>query len=452
MRDRIPSRPHVQGDPRPLHLERCPQDLTDGAGLAAFRRLWDGLGVGAWIDERTSGLAGYFRPSLMVELWVALLIYGGGWLSDVKLLDRRSVRRLFGWERVPHPTTVGRWLRRAGASLAEVLDELIRRLVAVRWSGVGVRKAVTVAVDGTVQVRYGKRQEGAELGYNPHKTGRPSHRPLLAYVVETGDLLGVLWRPGSAGAATGVLEWLPGLVGFLREQGVEEITVRMDKGFPSRDLVALLEELDVRFLLKLKNHEWVRRELGSWRRSKRAEGIFENAEAVCTNSGRLWGQRLLTLQGRRPLPEADEAGELLGLDTHEVTNTCHILTNIPGIHALTAWRAYNRGAVVEQRIKELKQLSAGQTAVDDTGGNRLLWALGGLAYQLLHHLRRQLSGPARYMQPKTLRARLFGGAAKFTDTSGQTELQLPEGAWKDGLLLETLERLSGERDPPVLAA
>ena len=28
-------------------------------------------------------------------------------------LERRGVRRIFGWIRVPDPTTFGRWLRRA---------------------------------------------------------------------------------------------------------------------------------------------------------------------------------------------------------------------------------------------------------------------------------------------------------------------------------------------------
>ena len=39
-----------------------------------------------------------------------------------------------------------------------------------------------------------------------------------------------------------------------------------------------------------------------------------------------------------------------------------MLTNVDGIHALTARHRYNDGAVVEQRIKELGQLSAGRTA------------------------------------------------------------------------------------------
>ena len=58
-----------------------------------------------------------------------------------------------------------------------------------------------------------------------------------------------------------------------------------------------------------------------------------------------------------------------------------VLTNIPGIHALTAWRRYNDGAGVEQRIEELAQISTGKTAVNDLGGNALLWNLAALAYQ-----------------------------------------------------------------------
>jgi hypothetical protein len=105
---------------------------------------------------------------------------------------------------------------------------------------------------------------------------------------------------------------------------------------------------------------------------------------VWSATGTLWGFRLLALQGRRPL--ATEAGTL-ELESYEVTETAHVLTNLSGIHALTGWRLYNAGAVVEQRIEELGQLAVGQTAVDDLEGNRLLWALGGLAYQLLHLLR-----------------------------------------------------------------
>ena len=70
--------PRVQGDPSPLPLRQSGQPLTDGAGLLTLRALWDRLDLGNWLDDRLSDLPGRFRPSLMIELWVALLWYGGG--------------------------------------------------------------------------------------------------------------------------------------------------------------------------------------------------------------------------------------------------------------------------------------------------------------------------------------------------------------------------------------
>jgi len=440
--DGISSRPRVQGDPSSLPLRQSGQPLTDGAGLLTLRSLWDRLDLGSWLDDRLDDLPGRFRPSLMVELWIALLWYGGGWLSALRLLKRRGIRRLFGWARVPVPTTFGRWLRRAGQPVSEALDELIRRLVRRRWTRRGVPESVTLVLDSTVVVRYGTEQAGAETGYNPRKPGRPSHHPLLAFTQETGDLIGLRWRPGSAWTADGVTDWLPELVQWLREAGVEEITVRLDKGFYAERVVRTLQELEVFYLLKIPNHGHVRDQLGSWRESTRAEGIFEEAASVHTSSGRLWGDRLLSLEGRRPL----EGEDALDLDTWEVTETAHILTNKPGIHALTAWRDYNAGAVVEQRIKELKQLSVGQTAVDDLAGNRLLWTLGGLAYQLLHLLRSRLSGAWRRAQPKRLRAWLFRTPAKLTRHARQWRVHLTGEEIAGGLLPRAL---AGLRGPPA---
>lgn len=160
-------------------------------------------------------------------------------------------------------------------------------------------------------------------------------------------------------------------MGWLRAAGVEEITVRLDKGFFAKRMVETLDGLGVFYVLKLPNHAFVREAIGPWRRSERAAGIFPKAETVYRATGTVWGARLLSLQGRRPLP-VDEA--TLALDTYEVTEISHVLTNVPGIHALTAWRRYNAGAVVEQRIEELGQLSVGRTAIDDVDGNALLWA------------------------------------------------------------------------------
>lgn len=98
----------------------------------------------------------------MVELWITLLLYGGGAMDGLQLLERRGLRRIFGWLRVPDPTTFGRWLRRAGGQLVPLLDKLTWRLVRSRWAEVGTPRELTLLLDSTVSVRYGEKQGGRE--------------------------------------------------------------------------------------------------------------------------------------------------------------------------------------------------------------------------------------------------------------------------------------------------
>ena len=134
---RIDSRPHVQGTAAPLRIRHSARGLTDGAGLLLFRQLWDRLDLGRRIEHHAPQIGGRFRSPLMIESWIALLLYGGGAMDDLQWLDGRGVRSLFGWKTVPDPTTFGRWLRRGGKEMTELLDELTWYMVRTRWAEKG---------------------------------------------------------------------------------------------------------------------------------------------------------------------------------------------------------------------------------------------------------------------------------------------------------------------------
>jgi len=439
---RIVSRPHVQGAARPLRLAHNAQGLTDGAGLLLVRQLWDRLQLGARIDRRTVDVDRRYRSSLFIEVWIALLLYGGGVLDDLPRLAARGVARLFGWRTVPDPTTFGRWLRRGGPALHALLDEVLWYLVRARWAVVGRPTSLLLILDSTVVQRYGQLQAGAERGYNPTKRGRPSHHPLLAFT-DQGDCLGVRWRGGAAHTAEGAVPWLGTLVGRLRQLGVTDITVRLDKGFCSRAMVECLHALGVSFVLKVPNKQWVRGHLGPYRQS-------EQDPTLWTAIGALYGARLCSVEQRVPLCGAPTAQPALALDTYVVPEggTAHVLTNLPGVHALTAWRRYHAGAVVEQRIKECYQLGFGRTAIDDRAGNATLAALGVVAYQLLHVLRTTaLTAAWRRAQPATLRAWLFRLPAKCTTHARKAYVRLLRAEPLRPALLRAL-RLLQNLPPP----
>lgn len=116
------SRPHVQGSAQPLRVRHSARTLTDSGGLVLVRKLFDRLGLAGWIDTRTGKKKGFFRPSLIVEAWVVLLLYGASVMDDLPLLERRGVRQIFGRVRGPDPTTFGRWPWR----VAEPMVPLVR--------------------------------------------------------------------------------------------------------------------------------------------------------------------------------------------------------------------------------------------------------------------------------------------------------------------------------------
>ena len=187
---RIPCRPAAQGSAASLRVRHSATGLTDGAGLLLVRQLWDRFALSARIDAHAPAVGGRYRASTMLETWVAGLLYGVEHLDDLQYLAARGVAPLFGWTRVPDPTTMGRWLRRGGTAMAAHVDTLTWWLVRARWRQTRVPPAVTLLLDSTVVQRYGTQQAGASAGYNPTRKGRPSHHPLLAFL-DTGDCLDV---------------------------------------------------------------------------------------------------------------------------------------------------------------------------------------------------------------------------------------------------------------------
>ncbi len=434
----ISARPHVQGDARGLAVEFTGEKLTDAPGLLGLRAILDALGVSVMLDALGAKIGGDFRPATMVEQWLSVLWYGGGCLDHLKQLEARGVRELFGWKAVPDPTTYGRWLRRDGDEMGKQVEEVLREVVSLRWGVVGVPEEVMLIFDATVQVRYGRDQAGAEVGFNPHKKGRPSHHPMLGFL-DTGDCVSVRWRSGRAHCADGISEELPQTVAWLRAQGVKRITVRLDKGYFSRAMVELLQSLDVEFVLKMQEAKPLQQFKGPFER-------YLHDPRLMVSEGEWSGVRMLCVREW----EEPKAGELaLGHVVLKKQST--VLTNIPGIDAVEAWRLYNEGAVVEQRIEEFGQLGVGKTAVDDLGGNRLLWSMGGLAYQLLHFLRTVgLPSPLQKSQVKTLRTWLIRMPAKIVRHARRLSVKLIEADPLAHVLWEAIQKLQRLRGPTLL--
>jgi hypothetical protein len=111
-------------------------------------------------------------------------------------------------------------------------------------------------VDVTVKPLYGK-QEGAVLGYNPAKPGRPSHAYHSFWVGHLRLCLDVQVRPGNETAGS---FGLGSVIDWLARRAVSELPefVRGDIGYGTQTWMQELEALGVAYLFKLKQTKGVK--------------------------------------------------------------------------------------------------------------------------------------------------------------------------------------------------
>ena len=216
---------------------------------------------------------------------------------------------LLGMDRVVAEDTVRRFLKAIDEApgmtwLQTHLDACIAPLLSAPW---------ILDVDVTVKPLYG-HQEGALLGYNPKKPGRPSH---TYHTYQMAGLRLVLGVDVEAGNQSHSNTTLPGLLKLIDRLPAPErpYCVRGDAGFGNDAVMTGLEERKIPYLLKLRATKNVRRfvEKVFWRQGWRDAGEgFEGREGELALSGWQKARRVVVLRRRLK-------GEVvLGDDAHQL--------------------------------------------------------------------------------------------------------------------------------------
>jgi hypothetical protein len=116
-------------------------------------------------------------------------------------------------------------------------------------------------IDTTIKPLYGN-QEGAQVSYNPHKPGRPSHALHTYWVGNLRLVLDVVVSPGKEHSAGKALPGLEALMDRFTEHQRPAL-VRGDCGFGNEPFIAALERRHQPYLFKLRQSTGIKRLLAS---------------------------------------------------------------------------------------------------------------------------------------------------------------------------------------------
>jgi hypothetical protein len=310
----------------------------------------------------------------------------------------------------------------AGLSwLQSHLDASVLALLSAPW---------ILDTDVTVKPLYGK-QEGAVMGYNPHKPGRPSHAYHTYQMAGLRLMLGVTVAAGNQSHANTTL---PGLIELIERLPAEKrpALVRGDCGQGGEPTMAALEAREVHYLFKLRLTKNVKRYIekgfaaGRW--VDAGQG-WQGQDGRIQLTGWSRGRRIVIL--RRALQ-----GEVLLTDENQLS-LAFVEKDVPAkgyeYAVLVTDLAYDTRAIAqlyrdrgdaENAFDELKnQWGWGGFTTHDLKRCRFSAMTVALAYNWWSLFVR-LAHPRARLEAITSRPFLLSGIGRMTTHAGKTQLAI----------------------------
>lgn len=383
------------------------------------------------VKERERG----YRESEAVLGLAVSMITGGECLDDLFVLREESgFSSLWSHGEIPHPTTMGDFLRRFNLGhirqLESVLAECFRRV----YRAEPKRPSLTVDIDSTLDEVFG-HQQGARMAY----TGIRALNPLMGFIRETGDWLHGRLRAGNVHTADGAVSFIGECVHKVKDLA-ERIDVAMDSGFYDKSVVAECERLGVGFTITADQTAPLMRAIGAvpeedWAPLPGKPGVWVSETLYRPTR---WPRAYRMLLRRERLPESEQPTllEAFRYRYHAiVTNREEAVTELVPEHL--------QRATAENFIRETKYgLSLDRFPCGEFHANWAYLSIGMLAYNLVSWIKRlALPGLHKKKLLKRLRYRFFNVAARVVHHGRYRILKFARGLHRLTEIREAYERI-----------
>ena len=215
--------------------------LVADAGIVLPAALAGRLGIEALVDQAVDlgDRPGSANAGAKVMTLVSAIALGADSIDDCDLLRAGSTTAVLG-HRVAAPSTLGTFLRAFTFGHVRQLDRVLGQSIESAWragAGPGDGRLV-VDVDSFLGELHGYHKQGAAFGY----TRQRGYHPLLASRSDTGEVLHIRLRKGSANTARGALRFVEELIARIERTGASgEKLLRADSGFWNRKVFERLE-------------------------------------------------------------------------------------------------------------------------------------------------------------------------------------------------------------------
>ena len=345
------------------------------AGIAVVATLAQRLGVERVIEDSVdlgdrpgAGSEGAKAMSL-----ISAMVLGADCIDDCDVLRAGRTADLVG-HRVLAPSTLGTFLRAFTFGHVRQLDRALGQLLTRAWAtgaGPGDGRLI-VDLDSFVGEVFGTQKQGAAFGY----TRVRGLHPILATRADTGEVLHIRLRTGSANTSRGTGRFLDELIARIgRTPATGPKLLRADSGFWNKDTFIKLERAGWQFSIGVRQHPSIRTAIEAINEAAwitlpdyPKTSIAQIAQTTLSSGRRLVIRRVRTL---------DRQGQLLPTWEHFA-----FITNRPEPLAIDE-AEHRQHAQIELAIRDLKDQALAHFPSGRFYANSAWTVLAAIAHNLL---------------------------------------------------------------------
>ena len=403
------------------------QEITPWGGMVFLRQMLDKIGFKSQVanchDLPQPGSNRGYSPASIIETFLVSVWCGANRFMHTEVTRHdAALKKIFGWEQAPAQDVYKRYFSKFTQAKNQKVSDYF-----YSWIFSSIRfDNYTLDCDSSVLTRYGA-QEGAKRGYNPHKPGRPSHHPIIAFVSDV-KLVANLWlRSGNSGTSEGFVPFLEDT--FNKLQGKNISLLRLDSGFFGKDVFDYLElrQKPVNYIVAARFYQPIQRIVSGKQSWTILDDGIEISELQYQSP--VWdkSRRMIVVRqkvDRRP----KAAGKMLKLfkdeDYYRQYRYSAYITNL-SLSAADVWRLYRGRADAENRIKELKfDFGFDSFNMRSFFGSEIALTFAMLAYNLMALFRQFIINSKVQHTLSTLRYKTFAIGAYFLKKNNKYILKL----------------------------
>jgi Transposase DDE domain group 1 len=387
------------------------------AGIALVATLAQRLGIETLARRlvRLGDRVGAANAGRKVMTLIYAMVLGADCIDDCDVLRSGRVSALLG--PVAAPSTLGTFLRAFTFGHVRQLDRLLAESLKRAWragAGPGGGRLV-IDVDSFVGEVCGKLKQGTGFGY----TKVLGYHPLLATRSDTGEVLHIRLRKGSANSSRGAVRFVDELIARVRRAGATgPVLLRADNAFWNHRLIARLQRAGWQYSISVRLQAgWVSDAIAqipeaNWRP---LADYPETGEAQIAETTGPRGERLIVRRTRLLGPQAE-----LWPDWRHfalITNRTEPLDVVEAEH--------RQHAVIELAIRDLKDQALAHFPSGQFNANAAWTVIACLAHNLLRWMTLIGLPGATVRAARTVRRRLLTLPGRLTTSGRRWTLHLP---------------------------